>query len=195
MTDARATMPRRRDGCGPGSGGCRPCCPRSRPVAPPPRGARGAAAGAGGPVRRRARPAPPGPALADRHRGDRAAGGRAGAVRRGRVAAEAEGGRYLAVVQGGGALPALIVRVDTRTGTAQVRPVGAEAPRVEACNFGMSAPRAEAARPRGSRCEPGEPAPGRLAGRGAGGVRGAAGRLAKRPARGPVVYTGKLIAE
>ncbi len=37
-------------------------------------------------------------------------------------------GRYLAVVQGGGALPALIVRVDTRTGTAQVRPVGAEAP-------------------------------------------------------------------
>ena len=41
---------------------------------------------------------------------------------------EQEGGRYLAVVQGGGALPALIVRVDTRTGTAQVRPVGAEAP-------------------------------------------------------------------
>ncbi|MCJ2140342.1 anti-sigma factor domain-containing protein [Methylobacterium sp. E-066] len=41
---------------------------------------------------------------------------------------EPEGGRYLAVVQGGGALPALIVRVDTRTGTAQVRPVGAEAP-------------------------------------------------------------------
>lgn len=34
-----------------------------------------------------------------------------------------EGGRYLAVVQGGGVLPALIVRVDTRTGTAQVRPV------------------------------------------------------------------------
>ena len=41
---------------------------------------------------------------------------------------EPEGGRYLAVVQGGGALPALIVRVDTRTGTAQVRPVEAEAP-------------------------------------------------------------------
>lgn len=39
-----------------------------------------------------------------------------------------QGGRYLAVVQGGGALPALIVRVDTRTGTAQVRPVDAKAP-------------------------------------------------------------------
>jgi anti-sigma-K factor RskA len=39
-----------------------------------------------------------------------------------------DGGRYLAVVQGGGALPALIVRVDTRNGTAQVKPVGAEAP-------------------------------------------------------------------
>ncbi len=38
------------------------------------------------------------------------------------------GGRYLAVVQGGGALPALIVRVDTQTGLAQVRPVGADAP-------------------------------------------------------------------
>lgn len=41
---------------------------------------------------------------------------------------EPEGGRYLAVVQSGGALPALIVRVDTRTGTAEVRPVGAEEP-------------------------------------------------------------------
>lgn len=40
----------------------------------------------------------------------------------------APGGRYLAVVQGGGALPALVVRVDTVSGIAQVRPVGAEAP-------------------------------------------------------------------
>nr|WP_276081924.1 anti-sigma factor [Methylobacterium sp. GC_Met_2] len=37
-------------------------------------------------------------------------------------------GRYLAVVQGGGTLPALIVRVDTRTGIAQVRRLSAEAP-------------------------------------------------------------------
>ncbi len=38
------------------------------------------------------------------------------------------GGRFLAVVQGGGALPALIVRVDTQTGLAQVRPIGVDAP-------------------------------------------------------------------
>lgn len=37
-------------------------------------------------------------------------------------------GRYVAVVQSGGATPALIVRVDLAAGTAQVRPVGAEAP-------------------------------------------------------------------
>lgn len=38
------------------------------------------------------------------------------------------GTRYLAVVQGGGALPAMVVRIDTAAGTAEVRPVGAEAP-------------------------------------------------------------------
>ncbi len=37
-------------------------------------------------------------------------------------------GRYVAVLTSGGDLPALIVRVDTRTGTAQVRPVSAQAP-------------------------------------------------------------------
>lgn len=37
-------------------------------------------------------------------------------------------GRYVAVVTSGGALPALIVTVDTATGTAQVRPVKAETP-------------------------------------------------------------------
>ncbi|WP_375463641.1 anti-sigma factor domain-containing protein [uncultured Methylobacterium sp.] len=42
--------------------------------------------------------------------------------------AVAPGTRYLAVVQGGGALPAMVVRIDTAAGTAQVRPVGAEAP-------------------------------------------------------------------
>ena len=40
----------------------------------------------------------------------------------------APGTRYLAVVQGGGALPALVVRIDTASGTAEVRPVGAETP-------------------------------------------------------------------
>ena len=41
---------------------------------------------------------------------------------------EAPGTRYLAVVQSGGALPALVLRIDTETGTAEVRPVGAETP-------------------------------------------------------------------
>ena len=36
--------------------------------------------------------------------------------------------RYVAVVQGGGALPALVVSVDTAAGTAQVRPVSVETP-------------------------------------------------------------------
>ena len=45
-----------------------------------------------------------------------------------RRAADGPGTRYLAVVQGGGALPAMVVRIDTAAGTAEVRPVGAEAP-------------------------------------------------------------------
>ncbi|GJD43510.1 hypothetical protein AFCDBAGC_1362 [Methylobacterium cerastii] len=40
----------------------------------------------------------------------------------------APGTRYLAVVQSGGALPALVLRIDTKAGTAEVRPVGAETP-------------------------------------------------------------------
>ena len=42
--------------------------------------------------------------------------------------AERGDGRYVAVVTSGGALPALILNVDTRAGTAQVRPVKTEAP-------------------------------------------------------------------
>ena len=42
--------------------------------------------------------------------------------------AERGDGRYVAVVTSGGALPALILNVDTRAGTAQVRPVKADAP-------------------------------------------------------------------
>ncbi|WP_264047773.1 anti-sigma factor [Methylobacterium flocculans] len=37
-------------------------------------------------------------------------------------------GRYLAVVSSGGEAPALLVSIDTRAGTARVRPVGAQAP-------------------------------------------------------------------
>lgn len=42
--------------------------------------------------------------------------------------APAPDSRYVAVVTSGGDLPALIVSVDTRAGTAQVRPVAAQAP-------------------------------------------------------------------
>ncbi|KQP89031.1 MULTISPECIES: anti-sigma factor [unclassified Methylobacterium] len=37
-------------------------------------------------------------------------------------------GRYIAVVNSGGEAPALLVSIDTRAGTARVRPVGAQAP-------------------------------------------------------------------
>lgn len=45
-----------------------------------------------------------------------------------RVPAPDSAGRYVAVVTSAGDLPALIVSVDTSTGTAQVRPVAAKAP-------------------------------------------------------------------
>ncbi len=46
-----------------------------------------------------------------------------------RLAPAPETAQYLAVVNRGGELPALVVRVDTRAGTVQVRPLAAEAPR------------------------------------------------------------------
>ncbi|SEP42763.1 Anti-sigma-K factor RskA [Methylobacterium sp. ap11] len=46
-----------------------------------------------------------------------------------RLAPRAEPAQYLAVVNRGGELPALVVRVDTRAGTVQVRALAAEAPR------------------------------------------------------------------
>ncbi|TXN44789.1 anti-sigma factor [Methylobacterium sp. WL7] len=109
---------------------------------------------------------------------------------------EPEGGRYLAVVQGGGALPALIVRVDTRTGTAQVRPVGAEAPAgrsLELWYVGAEGPKPlglvgggatrvtlpQGAAPDGVLAVSVEPPGGSPSGQ----------------PTGPVVYTGKLIAE
>ncbi|MCJ2057220.1 anti-sigma factor [Methylobacterium sp. J-048] len=109
---------------------------------------------------------------------------------------ESEGGRYLAVVQGGGALPALIVRVDTRTGTAQVRPVGAEAPAgrsLELWYVGAEGPKplgligAAASRvslPQGA-------APDGVL---AVSVEPPGGSPSGQPT-GPVVYTGKMIAE
>ncbi|AWB25597.1 hypothetical protein DA075_32580 [Methylobacterium currus] len=46
-----------------------------------------------------------------------------------RLAPRGETAQYLAVVNRGGELPALVVRVDTRAGTVQVRALAAEAPR------------------------------------------------------------------
>jgi anti-sigma-K factor RskA len=109
---------------------------------------------------------------------------------------EPEGGRYVAVVQGGGALPALIVRVDTRTGTAQVRPVGAEAPAGR--NLELWYVGAEGPKPLGlvgaasSRVTlpPGASPDGVIAVS----VEPPGGSPTGQPT-GPVIYTGKLIAE
>lgn len=104
--------------------------------------------------------------------------------------------RYLAIVQGGGALPALIVRVDLRTGTAQVRPVGAETPAgrsLELWYIGAAGPQTIGLL---------GAAPSRIAlPQGASGdgviavtVEPEGGAPDGRPT-GPAVYTGKLIAE
>ena len=104
--------------------------------------------------------------------------------------------RYLAVVQGGGALPALIVRVDLRAGTAQVRPVGAETPAgrsLELWYIGAAGPQTIGLV---------GAAPSRIAlPRGASGdgviavtVEPEGGAPDGRPT-GPAVYTGKLIAD
>lgn len=105
-------------------------------------------------------------------------------------------GRYLAVVQGGGTLPALIVRVDTRTGVAMVRPVSAEAPAdrsLEVWYVGAQGPR-----PLGlvgtavsqMRLPAGAAPDGVIAVS----VEPPGGSPTGQPT-GPVVYTGKLIAD
>ncbi|MCJ2061452.1 anti-sigma factor [Methylobacterium sp. J-088] len=106
------------------------------------------------------------------------------------------GGRYLAVVQGGGALPALVVRVDTRTGLAQVRPVGADAPAGRSLEVWYVG--AEGAKPLGlvgaapSQVRlPQVTAPDGVI---AVSVEPPGGSPSGQPT-GPVIYTGKLIAE
>ncbi|UIN38511.1 anti-sigma factor [Methylobacterium oryzae] len=105
-------------------------------------------------------------------------------------------GRYLAVVQGGGALPALIVRVDTRTGTAQVRPVGAEAPagrNLELWYVGAEGPKPlglVGAGPSRVTLPQGTSPDGVIAVS----VEPTGGSPTGQPT-GPVVYTGKLIPE
>ena len=113
-----------------------------------------------------------------------------------RGGAGVEAGRYLAVVQGGGALPALIVRVDIRAGTAQVRPVGAETPAgrsLELWYIGAAGPQAiglvgaapsRISLPRGATADGVIAAPIEPPGGSPNGV-----------PTGPAVYTGKLIAE
>jgi anti-sigma-K factor RskA len=105
-------------------------------------------------------------------------------------------GRYLAVVQTGGARPALIVRVDTRAGTAQVRPVGADAPAgrsLELWYVGGQGPRPLGLVGNGpSRVQlpPGASPDGVIAVS----VEPPGGSPTGQPT-GPVVYTGTLIAE
>lgn len=106
------------------------------------------------------------------------------------------GGRYLAVVQGGGTLPALIVQVDMRTGLAQVRPVGAEAPAdrsLELWYVGAQGPRPLGLVGAGTsqvRLPAGTAPDGVIAVS----VEPPGGSPTGQPT-GPVVYTGKLIAE
>ena len=105
-------------------------------------------------------------------------------------------GRYLAVVQGGGTLPALIVQVDTRTGLAEVRPVGADAPAGRSLELWYVG--AEGAKPLGLvgaapsrvRLPQGAAADGVIAVS----VEPPGGSPSGQPT-GPVIYTGKLIAE
>ena len=104
--------------------------------------------------------------------------------------------RYLAVVQPGGALPALIVRVDLRAGTAQVRPVGAETPAgrsLELWYIGAAGPQAiglVGAAPSRIALPQGASGDGVIAVT----VEPEGGAPDGRPT-GPAVYTGKLIAE
>ncbi|SDO20835.1 Anti-sigma-K factor RskA [Methylobacterium phyllostachyos] len=106
------------------------------------------------------------------------------------------GGRYLAVVQGGGAVPALIVRVDTRTGLAQVRPVGADAPAgrsLELWYVGAEGPKPlglVGGAPSQVRLPQGTAPDGVIAVS----VEPPGGSPSGQPT-GPVIYTGKLIAE
>jgi len=105
-------------------------------------------------------------------------------------------GRYLAVVQGGGTLPALIVRVDTRTGLAQVRPVAAEQPAdrsLELWYVGAQGPKPLGLVGAGqSRVHlPAGAAPDGVI---AVSVEPPGGSPTGQPT-GPVVYTGKLFAE
>jgi anti-sigma-K factor RskA len=106
------------------------------------------------------------------------------------------GGRYLAVVQGGGTVPALIVRVDLGTGIAQVRPVNAEAPAdrsLELWYVGAQGPRPLGLVGAGQsqvRLPTGTAPDGMLAVS----VEPPGGSPTGQPT-GPVIYTGKLLAD
>ena len=95
-----------------------------------------------------------------------------------------------------GPLPALIVRVDTRNGTAQVRPVGAEAPagrNLQLWYVGAAGPKPlglVGAAPIRVMLPPGTSPEGTLAVS----VEPPGGSPTGQPT-GPVIYSGKLIAE
>ncbi|MDP4026763.1 anti-sigma factor [Methylobacterium sp. NEAU 140] len=106
------------------------------------------------------------------------------------------GARYLAVVQGGGAVPALIVQVDLAAGTAQVRPISAEAPAgrsLEMWYVGAAGPKPlglVGAVPSRISLPPDTRSDGTIAVS----VEPPGGSPSGQPT-GPVIYTGKLIAE
>ena len=109
----------------------------------------------------------------------------------------APGTRYLAVVQSGGALPALVVRIDTASGTAQVRPVGAEAPSgksLELWYIGAGAAPKTIGLVGASATRIAVPAETAASGLIAVTVEPAGGSPNGTPT-GPVIYSGKLIRE
>ncbi|QRE73025.1 anti-sigma factor [Methylobacterium aquaticum] len=112
-----------------------------------------------------------------------------------------EAAQYLAVVNRGGELPALVVRVDPRAGTVQVRALAAEAPRDRSLELWV-VPAAGAPRSVGLvRDEAGTRLPLPAGDRGL--LEGASLAVTVEPPggspsgapTGPVVYTGRLIRE
>jgi anti-sigma-K factor RskA len=114
---------------------------------------------------------------------------------------KADSAQYLAVVNRGGELPALVVRVDPRAGTVQVRALAAEAPRDRSLELWV-VPAAGAPRSLGLvRAEAGSRLPLPAADRAV--LDGASLAVSVEPPggspsgapTGPVVYSGRLVRE
>ena len=112
------------------------------------------------------------------------------------------GGQFIAAVNRGGDLPALLVRVDTREGVVRVRPLAAETPSgrsLELWYIGAD----QQARSLGILDDPNRPVPLPSVARQAGPVEGATLAVTVEPpggsptgvATGPIVYSGRLVRE